>query len=129
MFRKLDPYLVLVVLLSLFSIGPLLQPGYFWEAHDARHSVYFLYEMDRSIQDGVLCGADLTRIVRYELSTRKPLPAIEVAGAIMLNDMCSDGRHVYVSDTRAGRIHRFDGQKVSRDHVLSDKDLVEFHRA
>ena len=54
MFRKLDPYLVLVVLLSLFSIGPLLQPGYFWEAHDARHSVYFLYEMDRGIQDGVL---------------------------------------------------------------------------
>jgi len=54
MFRKLDPYLLLVVLLSLFSIGPLLQPGYFWEAHDARHSVYFLFELDRSIQDGVL---------------------------------------------------------------------------
>ena len=54
MFRKLDPYLLLVVLLSLFSIGPLLQPGYFWEAHDARHSVYFLYELDRGIQDGVL---------------------------------------------------------------------------
>ncbi len=54
MFRKLDPYLLLVVLLSLFSIGPLLQPGYFWEAHDARHSVYFMFELDRSIQDGVL---------------------------------------------------------------------------
>lgn len=54
MFRKLDPYLLLVVLLSLFAIGPLLQPGYFWEAHDARHSVYFLYELDRGIQDGVL---------------------------------------------------------------------------
>jgi len=54
MFRKLDPYLLLVVFLSLFSIGPLLQPGYFWEAHDARHSVYFLFELDRSIQDGVL---------------------------------------------------------------------------
>jgi hypothetical protein len=54
MFRKLDPYLLLVVLLSLFSIGPLLHPGYFWEAHDARHSVYFMFELDRSIQDGVL---------------------------------------------------------------------------
>jgi len=54
MFRKLDLYLLLVVLLSLFSIGPLLQPGYFWEAHDARHSVYFLFELDRGIQDGVL---------------------------------------------------------------------------
>jgi hypothetical protein len=54
MSRRLDPYLLLVVLLSLFSIGPLLQPGYFWEAHDAHHSVYFLFELDRSIQDGVL---------------------------------------------------------------------------
>jgi 6-pyruvoyl-tetrahydropterin synthase related domain len=54
MFRKLDAYLLLVALLSLFSIGPLLQPGYFWEAHDARHSVYFLFELDRGIQDGVL---------------------------------------------------------------------------
>jgi hypothetical protein len=32
----------------------LLQPGYFWGAHDARHSVYFLYEFDKSIQDGIL---------------------------------------------------------------------------
>jgi hypothetical protein len=31
----------------------LLQPGYFWGAHDARHSVYFLYEFDKAIQDGV----------------------------------------------------------------------------
>lgn len=42
------------LLLSLFAIGPLLQPGYFWGAHDARNSVYFLYEFDRSIRDGIL---------------------------------------------------------------------------
>ena len=42
------------MLLSLPVIGPLLQPGYFWGAHDARHSVYFLYQFDKSIQDGVL---------------------------------------------------------------------------
>lgn len=51
---SLDPYLLLVVLFSLFVIGPLLQPGYFWYAHDARHSVYFLFELDRGIQDGIL---------------------------------------------------------------------------
>lgn len=51
---RLDPYLILILLLSLFPIGPLLQPGYFWEAHDARHSVYFLFELDRGIQDGIL---------------------------------------------------------------------------
>ncbi len=40
--------------LSLFSIGPLLMPGYHWGAQDARHSVYFLHQFDRAIQDGVL---------------------------------------------------------------------------
>lgn len=48
-----DWYIVLVILLSIFALGPLLQPGYFWGAHDARHSVYFLFEFDRAIQDGV----------------------------------------------------------------------------
>ena len=51
---RLDPYLLLVVLFSLFPIAPLLQPGYPWDAHDARHSVYFLFEFDRGIQDGIL---------------------------------------------------------------------------
>ena len=51
---RFDPYLILIVLFSLFTIGPLLQPGYPWNAHDARHSVYFLFEFDRGIQDGIL---------------------------------------------------------------------------
>ena len=51
--RRVDPYFVLLLLFSLFVIAPLFQPGYFWGAHDARHSVYFLFEFDRSIQDGV----------------------------------------------------------------------------
>jgi len=46
-------YLVLLLLFSLFAIAPLFQPGYFWGAHDARHSVYFLFEFDRSIKDGI----------------------------------------------------------------------------
>ncbi len=51
--RRVDPYFVLLLLFSLFAIAPLFQPGYFWSAHDARHSVYFLLEFDRSIQDGI----------------------------------------------------------------------------
>jgi hypothetical protein len=47
-------WLVLLLGLSLFSIGPLLMPGYHWGAQDARHSVYFLFEFDRAIQDGIL---------------------------------------------------------------------------
>ncbi len=51
--KRTDPYLILLFLFSLFAIGPLLAPGYFWGAHDGRHSVYFLFEFDRSIQDGI----------------------------------------------------------------------------
>jgi hypothetical protein len=45
--------LLLVVVLSVFAVAPLLQPGFFWGAHDARHSVYFLVEFDQSVQDGI----------------------------------------------------------------------------
>lgn len=51
---RFDPHLILIVLFSLFTIGPLLRAGYPWNAHDARHSVYFLFEFDRGIQDGIL---------------------------------------------------------------------------
>ena len=51
--KRLDPYLILLLFFSIFAIGPLLAPGYFWGAHDGRHSVYFLFEFDRSIQDGI----------------------------------------------------------------------------
>jgi hypothetical protein len=49
-----DTNLILVAALTIFAIAPLFQPGFFWGAHDARHSVYFLYEFDRSIQEGIL---------------------------------------------------------------------------
>ncbi|MCI0476604.1 MAG: hypothetical protein L0Y55_10185, partial [Anaerolineales bacterium] len=51
--KRFDSYLVLLILFSIFAIAPLLAPGYFWGAHDGRHSVYFLFEFDRSIQDGI----------------------------------------------------------------------------
>jgi hypothetical protein len=52
--RLIDPYLILTLLLSLFAVGPLMQPGYFWGAHDARSHAYFLFEFNKSIQDGIL---------------------------------------------------------------------------
>jgi len=49
-----DVYFWLTLLLSLPVIGPLLQPGYYWGGHDARHSVYFLHQFDKVFRDGVL---------------------------------------------------------------------------
>ncbi len=39
--------------LTIFAVAPFLQPGYFWGANDARHHVYFLFEFDRLVQDGI----------------------------------------------------------------------------
>ncbi len=50
---RVDYYAVALAAISLFALGPMLQPGYFWGAHDARHSVYFLFEFDRVFTGGV----------------------------------------------------------------------------
>lgn len=50
---SVDRYAVALAALSLLALGPMLQPGYFWSAHDARHSVYFLFEFDRVFRSGV----------------------------------------------------------------------------
>ncbi len=43
----------LALLLSLFAIAPFALPGYFWGANDARHHVYFLFEFNRLVEDGI----------------------------------------------------------------------------
>ncbi|MCL4295221.1 MAG: hypothetical protein KJ077_05815 [Anaerolineae bacterium] len=42
----------LILALSLFAWVPLLTPAYFFNAHDARHSVFFLVEFDQTFRDG-----------------------------------------------------------------------------
>ena len=46
-------YIALILIFALIVIAPLLQPGYFWGAHDARHDVYFIFQYDKSVQDGI----------------------------------------------------------------------------
>lgn len=44
----------LALLLTIPALLPLLAPGYFFKAHDAHHSVFFLVEFDQAIRDGAL---------------------------------------------------------------------------
>jgi hypothetical protein len=46
-------YIALILVFALIVISPLLQPGYFWGAHDARHDAYFIFQYDKSVQDGI----------------------------------------------------------------------------
>jgi hypothetical protein len=52
--RRLDPTLILVLVLSLPALAPLFAPGYFYEAHDGRHSVFYQIMFDASVRDGAL---------------------------------------------------------------------------
>lgn len=47
-------YLVLLLLLSVFGWVPLLDRGYFLQAHDAAHSLFWLVQFDQGIRDGFL---------------------------------------------------------------------------
>src|SRR5512139_1455088 len=48
------PQFWLILVLSIFAWGPLLTPTYFFNAHDAKHSVFFLVEFDQTFRDGYL---------------------------------------------------------------------------
>jgi len=47
-----SPEVLLLLILTLPAVLPLAAPGYFFGAHDARHSVFFLVEFDQAIRDG-----------------------------------------------------------------------------
>ncbi len=49
----LDPYALLVLAFSLFAVLPLAGPNYFFDAHDAPNTVFFLTEFDAALRDGV----------------------------------------------------------------------------
>ncbi|MFZ2360745.1 MAG: hypothetical protein WA040_15500 [Anaerolineae bacterium] len=49
-----DRELILLFALSAFALAPLASPGYFFGAHDADHSVFFLVEFDKALRDGAL---------------------------------------------------------------------------
>jgi hypothetical protein len=49
---RLDPYLLLLFAFSLPALALLLSPGYFYDAHDGRHSVFYLVQFDAALHDG-----------------------------------------------------------------------------
>ena len=51
--RRIDPYIWLVIAFSLFAVLPLAGPDYFFDAHDAPHTAFYLTEFDAALRDGV----------------------------------------------------------------------------
>jgi hypothetical protein len=50
---RIDPNVWLVIAFSLFAVLPLAGPDYFFDAHDAPNTVFFLTEFDAALRDGV----------------------------------------------------------------------------
>ncbi len=49
-----SPSFWVATLLTIFAIAPLLRPGYFWAAHDARHDIFFILQYNITWEEGVL---------------------------------------------------------------------------
>ncbi len=52
--KKIDPQIWILLALSIFAWAPLLHPAYFFSAHDARHSIFYVVEFDQTLRDGFL---------------------------------------------------------------------------
>ena len=53
-FLRRHAHMAFILAFSLFAWAPLLTPAYFFGAHDAPHSVFFLVEFDQTLGDGYL---------------------------------------------------------------------------
>lgn len=52
--KRFDRFILIILALSLFAWAPLLTPAYFFQAHDAPHSIFYLVEFDQTLRDGYL---------------------------------------------------------------------------
>jgi len=83
-----------------------------WRDSTRRHPINAPKGM--CIVDGVLWVADNRRVHRFPLDGDGVLPPFEVEGAQQLNDMATDDKSPFVSDTATGKVHRLDpaGRKI-----------------
>jgi DNA-binding beta-propeller fold protein YncE len=77
-----------------------------------------------AIHKGMLYVADNSRVLVLSLSDARPPMALEVSGAQQLNDMATDGKQVYVSDTGTGRILRLDLRGQGQHEVVGQIEGV-----
>lgn len=60
------------------------------------------------VLDGILYFSDNTRLVRCPIETVGPLKTLDVPGAMKINDMATDGKNIYATDTGASVIYKVD---------------------
>ena len=49
---KVSLDILIILALSVFAWAPLMTSAYFFQAHDAPHSIFYLVEFDQTLRDG-----------------------------------------------------------------------------
>ena len=75
-----------------------------WQESDADFRFSGLKGM--CLHDGWLWVTDIDRVVRFSLDGKRKPEVVEVPGAKALNDMASDGKFAYVTDSGTGKCYR-----------------------
>lgn len=67
-----------------------------------------------SLYNGLLYTAETAAVAVVDVKTASVVKRIPVEGAVMLNDLAIDYKGtIYVTDTRAGKVYRIEGDKVA----------------
>ena len=99
------------------SIGKLKPDG---TVMNARWTTGLNAPKGMALMKGKLYVADIDELVEINQSDGKISKRYPVEGAGFLNDVATDGRNIYVSDTKTGRVHVLDNGNVRT--VTEDRD-------
>jgi len=80
---------------------------------------------------GVLYAADITCVRAFSMDPKQPARTLRIEGAQKINDVATDGRAVYVSDTARGVLVRLDLSEAQRHAIIpgpAGANGIAFHR-
>jgi hypothetical protein len=66
-----------------------------------------------AMMNGKLYVTDIDQLVEINMTDGKIVKRYPVKGAVFLNDAATDGKNVYFSDSRTGKVHMLENGKVS----------------
>lgn len=66
-----------------------------------------------AMMNGKLYVTDIDELVEINMANGKILKRYPVKGAVFLNDAATDGKNVYFSDSRTGKVHKLENGKVT----------------
>lgn len=75
-----------------------------------------------AVQGNTLWVSDIDELIQFELKSGKQLKKIKVEGAKFLNDVAANTELVFVSDTLANKIFKYDGKNVV---AVTSKESLE----